>query len=468
MGLSIDPAPVKAKKDITSMKNKTYLISIFVLLQALFVVGVFGQNGPKITSVVLSSQEVFALCALGNGPVANTNCAEEPPVVEVRVNVVTHDGSPATLDKIVSGGRITGDTGTGTFSWDLKGLAPGTYTITVVARKTVDSPTDSKTATVTVGPCKCERPPDACPVGTVSGPSGLTQRGEPMTFTANFTGIDQTAVSYNWVTSIGTISSGQGTPAITVETSGVDGGATITVTLTLSGVPDFCESSWSESSSIFEDPKARLFDEYRFWKDVRSVSFDGFLVAEDLWARTDSYFNELNNNPSDQGVVIVYGPSAASIAKLERAVRNYIKWRRIDPARITIINGGNEMRPIVQQWLVPPGAETPSPVVDHSKDIQPLLVDEYAAIPSGETKARLDNFFIEIANHPTERSEIHIYAPTLARFRALERTIKSHMSMKKIDASRFEIIHLKPGPVLVRFWRIPKNAEPPLRTRKMP
>jgi hypothetical protein len=82
----------------------------------------------------------------------------------------------------VTGGRLTGEGRSVT--WDLSGVANGTYTATVE----VDDGNQHKvsgSATVTVADCTgCVAPPPPCPVVSVSCPNDVGPN-EPITFTAS-------------------------------------------------------------------------------------------------------------------------------------------------------------------------------------------------------------------------------------------------------------------------------------------
>jgi hypothetical protein len=70
--------------------------------------------------------------------------------------------------------------------------------------------------------------------------------------------------------------------------------------------------------------------------------------------------NALTKEQTATGYIINYG-NALDIAKRERQIRNSINFRRYDAVRIVIINGGksNTLKTII--WIVPEGAEPPTP-----------------------------------------------------------------------------------------------------------
>ncbi len=76
--------------------------------------------------------------------------------------------------------------------------------------------------------------------------------------------------------------------------------------------------------------------------------------------KMDAFFVELSNNPAAQGYIINYGTDR-EIAKREKQIRNSITFRRYDASRITLVRGGNREVIKTDLWLVPPGAESPTP-----------------------------------------------------------------------------------------------------------
>ena len=132
------------------------------------------------------------------------------------------DGDTLLYTYSTTGGRITGDGANAT--WDLSGLAPGTYTASVEVDDGCGCVSFSST-TVTITECPDCRNPLVCPTLGVTCP-GDVDEGQPATFTANFSqGTPTVSETYNWTVSAGTITSGQGTSSITVDTTGVGGGS---------------------------------------------------------------------------------------------------------------------------------------------------------------------------------------------------------------------------------------------------
>ena len=170
-----------------------------------------------------------------------------------------------------------------------------------------------------------------------------------MTFTANVSGGSYTPSGYNWTVSSGTISSGQGTPSITVDTTGVPAGGNVTATVDLGPNDCSCASTASETAGVSPAPDAVLIDEF------------GPLANDVIRGRLDNFFAELQNNPDNQGYVINYGTDAQINAR-EKLIRNHIAFRKFDASRITMVRGGDTGQGATTKlYRIPPGAANPTP-----------------------------------------------------------------------------------------------------------
>jgi hypothetical protein len=268
--------------------------------------------------------------------------------VNVTTTAVDVENDVLTYNYTVSQGRIVG-TGANV-SWDLTGVAPGTYTITAGVDDGCGVCGQTKTQTVTVAACDCVQPPPPpcnCPDVSITGPGSTTQPGQTMTFTANVSGASTGTVTYNWSVSAGSIVSGQGTPTITVQTTADMAGQNITATVNIANDCTTCTKTATETGVIAQPPSAVKVDEF------------GAATADDIKARLDAFYIELNNNPSDQGVIIDYGTDK-QIAQREAQIRKAIAFRKYDASRVTFVRGqGTEVRTVF--WRVPSGAAQPTP-----------------------------------------------------------------------------------------------------------
>lgn len=93
----------------------------------------------------------------------------------------------------------------------------------------------------------------ACPVVTVSTSSEAIPAGQDVSYTANVSG-GSGDYTYNWSISAGSITSGQGTPSVTVDSKGM-AGSSITATLEVGGMSRSCSNTSSATAMISEAVK---------------------------------------------------------------------------------------------------------------------------------------------------------------------------------------------------------------------
>jgi len=82
-----------------------------------------------------------------------------------------------------------------------------------------------------------------CPVISVTGPAGVTNAGETITFTANISEINTIPIAYSWTISDGTIIEGFGTSVIKVATNSDTAGKVVTATVEINGLPIDCNKT---------------------------------------------------------------------------------------------------------------------------------------------------------------------------------------------------------------------------------
>lgn len=302
-------------------------------------------NKPAdVTAVSLSDTNIMLPCPPGTQS-ASGQCNDSRSI-SVSTTAVDPENDVLTYNYTVSGGRIVG-TGANV-TWDLSGAQPGTYTITTGVDDGCGVCGKTNTQTVTVAACPDCRQVCECPTLSVSGP-GVVNPGSPMTFTANLSG--GASVTYNWTVSAGTISSGQGTPSITVDTTGLAASSNVTATVDIGGLDAGCNcpDNASETGSIAAVPEANQVDEF------------GALKDDDVKARVDNFYITLNNNPNAQGYIINYG-TPAQIRARRAQIMKAINFRKYDVSRVTFVDGPNNGSGVnTKFYLVPAGATAPTP-----------------------------------------------------------------------------------------------------------
>jgi hypothetical protein len=282
---------------------------------------------------------------------SSTTCTPSGNEIQLTANYTDVDNDTLLYTWSVTGGKLTGEGRVVT--WDFTGVANGSYTATVEVNDGNQHPVTG-TATVTVADCTgCVAPPPPCPTVSVSCPSEGVDVGQPITFTASVQG-GPASVTYNWSVSAGTITSGQGTPSITVDTAGL-GGQSVTATLSLGGVDPACNSTASCTTPVKPPPpQPTQFDEY------------GNIRFNDEKARLDNYAIQLQNQPGSTGTIIAYGSCAGEAqARADRAKDYLVNTRGIEAGRITTVDGGCRANLTVQLWIVPSGATAPAASTDN-------------------------------------------------------------------------------------------------------
>ena len=302
------------------------------------------NTAPTVRAVTPSMTAVLRPCPPGE---SSATCTPTSSEVTLVADATDPDNDQLLYTWSVSGGRLSGEGRQVT--WDLTGVADGSYTATVEVNDG-NQHTANGTATVTVGPCTgCVKPPPPCPSVSVSCPSDV-ESGQPITFTASVTG-EGGPWTYNWSVSAGTISSGQGTSTITVDTAGLSG-ASVTATVSLGGADPSCTGTTASCTTQIKTAPvpARKFDEY------------GNIRFNDEKARLDNYAITLQNEPGSAAVIIVYGSCAGEAQQRGDRAKDYlVNTRGIEAGRITVVDAGCSEELKVQLWIVPSGSAAPTP-----------------------------------------------------------------------------------------------------------
>ncbi|MBD0373063.1 MAG: hypothetical protein ICV60_19640 [Pyrinomonadaceae bacterium] len=275
------------------------------------------------------------------------NCPGENSVVQLAADAVSPQGLQLRYNWSATGGRIVG-TGANT-TWDFSGVQPGTYTVTVEVNSGREQDCTAFTQTAVV---VRECPPPTCPSIVISCPDTV-RVGEAITFRASVTNL-ATGITpiYQWTVSAGTITGGQGTPSITVDTTGL-AGQPVVARLSVGGFNLDCSAQCT--TQIPYVPEPRKFDEF------------GDIARDDEKARLDNFAIQLQQEPEAQGYIFVYTGTGRRIRpdyaqKRTARIRDYlINARGLDSRRIIIMEGPPRTDPTVELWIAPPGSRPPTP-----------------------------------------------------------------------------------------------------------
>lgn len=201
-----------------------------------------------------------------------------------------------------------------------------------------------------------------CPYDVrVEAPERVVE-GDLITFAAINAVSASVPLRYNWrvTPDTATITSGLGTPSITVDTKGM-GEQTITAFLDVTD--DIYGATCQQKNNVRTGveklpppPQPFRFDMFE------SKSFD------DDKARFDNYVIQLQSIPDSQAYIIMYqGTDKASVTQRDvdrlskRALDYLVKVRGVDPRRIQITKWGTKNHTTYELWIVPPGAQPPVP-----------------------------------------------------------------------------------------------------------
>ena len=111
-------------------------------------------------------------------------------------------------------------------------------------------------------------------------------------------------------------------------------------------------------------------------KETIKIDEFGKATDEDVSARIDNFFIQLNNNPDAQGYIITYKgqdflPADYDVHPNVTRIRKAIAFRRYDESRVVFIDGGFRKEQITEFFLVPPGCVVPQPTETVEKPVLP-------------------------------------------------------------------------------------------------
>ena len=193
----------------------------------------------------------------------------------------------------------------------------------------------------------------------LEGP-GKIQEGDLVTFAAINSGTAPIPIRYAWRVSPGRVTSGLGTPSITVDSTGM-AGQTINAELDVND--DVYDNKCKQVISVPTDvTKLPPVDPPKGFKCDEFASKS----PDDDKGRLDNCVIQVQNTPDAQLYVIIYpGTDKISMTRntydrlSKRALDYMVKTRGLDPRRISIVKGGNRARTSYEIWVVPPGAQPP-------------------------------------------------------------------------------------------------------------
>jgi len=206
---------------------------------------------------------------------------------------------------------------------------------------------------LTFGSVVSAQTPVTCGIVGIDGPAQVAA-GPPLVLKVKVTGMTHTTKpQFNWTLSAGTITSGQGTGEISIDTVGL-GGFNVTTTVQLSGASLGCNGTASITTHI-EPPGVACggppFDQY------------GDIEFDDEKARLDNFAIQLSNEPLATGYIIMSAGQITfeneAMERLDRAKSYIVNVREIDPNRVVTVDCGFAPDLSIKLYIGPLGSPPP-------------------------------------------------------------------------------------------------------------
>jgi hypothetical protein len=185
-----------------------------------------------------------------------------------------------------------------------------------------------------------------CPEITIETPSTIICPDARVIFTAQVTKGEVNAQQrFKWTVAEGRVIKGQGTPTITVETTGAQGPGGVRVSVELVGPEIGCALTYSRAVDVTPFCPERKFDEF------------GEVSEEFEMMKLDVFAIRLRSEPDTVGLIIMYAGEHAPVgyaeARLERA-RNYlIDVRGLEADQILMKDAGSGVESTMELWVMP-------------------------------------------------------------------------------------------------------------------
>lgn len=188
----------------------------------------------------------------------------------------------------------------------------------------------------------------------LEGPVSVTE-GDLITFAAVNSGTAPIPIRYAWKVNNGRLTSGVGTPSVTVDTTGMGKG---TVTAELDVNDDTYDGKCRQVISVptdvippnIETPKSYRCDEFAAKnRDQDKAQFDNCVI-------------QLQNTPDGQAYIIIYEGTDKKnpYNKLSKFTLDYwTNTRKVDPRFVQVVKGSDRAKSSYEIWIVPPGAKPP-------------------------------------------------------------------------------------------------------------
>lgn len=184
----------------------------------------------------------------------------------------------------------------------------------------------------------------------------------------------------------------------------------------------------------------------------------------------DVMADALKSDPQLRSHIILYrsrySPVSETNANIIRIKKYLIEIHKLDPQRISIVDGGRRLEPRSQIYKVPPGADTPKPKPDEFPDNDPVhasKIDEFGDVKLEVETVILDTFAEEIRNRVTDDAFVMVYRARNRRpadTQSVIDRIRTHLIKKHgMDPNRLKTIDAGvKDKFTVELWAVPPNS----------
>ena len=193
-----------------------------------------------------------------------------------------------------------------------------------------------------------------CPTVVIQAQPGQVIRdGQPIVFMANVAGGDpKVAPTLVWNTSAGTITQGQDSRRIQVDSTGAGGTSEreIRADLWIGGYAPECGALQSSVTVKVIAPAVK-YGEF------------GEVDAQTLKTNLEALANSLSQSPDNLYLIAYAGRNSERgfTANWAKKIKDSLIASGVEPRRIYAVDGGFREQPLFDFWIVPMGAEPPRP-----------------------------------------------------------------------------------------------------------
>jgi hypothetical protein len=188
-----------------------------------------------------------------------------------------------------------------------------------------------------------------CPEIRVASDGFRHDRTQPLKFSVAIKGAEPNAkLNLEWNASAGKIIEGQGTNQIKIDLSQTDA-KKITASVQVKGLAPECSNHSYATTEVGNFPYK--FADFQYNYSYMAAVLDGLMSA-------------LSYEPEFRGYIIIYGRrvgNSREVARTIHEIQKYFNYRRFDPNRVTVVDGGFREEGAVEIYLIPSGVEDPKP-----------------------------------------------------------------------------------------------------------